>query len=1855
MLFPRLAGPTSWSRRRVRKSWPLHKVGGVTLAIAQLSVMTPHKADDSATMEAEPTNFRVLRDLPFKLQQTHGGRGRRVFDFVADFGGVGDNHTDNTAAFRKAMAAISRAAGGTLVVPAGSFRTAPIRLVSNMTLDIRRGATVAAHCNITWALDALALPGQTPWQGLTGGFINTINASDVVISGEGAIDGCGSVFWRARVDCRAGANTSNSSDCRAWMGVSAAETLQGNRPFLVRLENSQRLRLEGVQLRNSPMWTLVPLGSSDIDIVNISLFNPSGGHGVCFDPGGWDPEVPYDFDPGLNNCCAPNTDGIDVTSCKNVLIEGSRISTGDDGVCMKNRGYGYPPVAVPTSNVYVTDMDIVSASCPTRGSDGVGAFKLGTQLEGGVSEVTFADSHVGRAGYALKLDSPFGQMGYARNVTWRNIEIDEAEQAIYLNAGAVTAQPNAGATSGKSAHCNVSLQTHLSRSNCVWNQSFGCFGNGSMWAETCHALFFCNGAPGVLCGGQYQKRTICACVTTRDTMINVSTFSFIDIVGHRIGDRHEDGHGKVVAPGVNVMKAGVPSSTAHMAIGTIFQNVSLSNKWHNVTWSVNGFTGPSPIAVSPPIVLNKSAGNNENVAEGPRQKTDVDHFNWVGSPSRISKTALIPGEPYKVPAPKPAPPSPASFLPDENNLYEQAKAGGKGDPAGISFLGALVTARLCQGACNASAPCLSWTWHPNTTAMKSPKGDYRLNCFSRTTSYWQPHLQTGSGVTSGQKAVTPSAARCFLDPVWSKEQIVQQKAIKFGEAFNNATRQTQPLLLDTYEPPASDQRQLRPAFVLIHGGAFITGDRTSDGEPDVAYALATRGYFVVSIDYRLTGLYWGVGPTCNYFAGWKAPCPGTDQAATDAMEDGKAAVRFLRAKAAQWRIDATRIGVAGDSAGAITANWIGYVPEGEGHSGSPECFTRVRGHIVTHGTCSSAVRMVASISGSLRFDFWCQSIFNGKPKGCEADLIPTPAWEHVKNMNSSTQPAWLGIHGDMDTTVPYRNAVTIKAQADKVGLLSELITIKGGTHVPIAQLVDPRQPYLEQFTTFIVKAMNLTGATDECPRAASYRNDKQIECADLQSSQHVLSSYWGSHHFLRYDNRTAEPKPGLGQNLGHPALGMPALGWQMYSDRSLQLHHGAGLWLQLLGVWVDTTRVKSTAYSWRPDFVRQSGKAQLSPVWVESEVYYSDMNTVEADFNVTWRNGQAALELVGIPNPSNTYVTTHPLGRSGSTLQLGVTLSTNLTHGAGGTVAGCIAAKACTPLTLHAVVSVSASDCGNDCGNLTVKSVCASPHVVKGPQCALAKQTSHSMCVLGKTFGCFPNNKSMWVSQCRGIFACSGINDVNCPGTGPKIGGRNYCECTPPPPERSCNYSFSYKPLGPSSTSSSKASLHAKFQFVNATVMAQLLARGNVQLDEVISPPRGHSGTTAAINAWLAEAEPPSAASGLTENERITYYRSWFNYWMQIETITAGTNGENGMPMICSSKSEYGRSNALWDTAFHVMGLLHGGPNALQLARSQVLEYTRGLVQDPGGRHLPGGMSVHGGGGMQVPGILCWATLQLYYRTGSLDLLEQTYAAFADNNRYWYNTTDPDGNGLCEWSGLVSGWDNSPRWDTGPVEAVDLNSWLCLDQQTLAQMATLLHKPPAEVAGWWRAANRTAQLIQDRLWDEEAGLFFDYSTKTNSSVAVITPATFFTLLPGVATPTQARRMAAQLSNASTLRTSFPLPVISRSDKTYNASWYWRGPVWININWITIIGLQEYGLTEAAWLRKATLSLVARTDMQREYYNSVTGEGLGAENFMWTGALFVSLTNMWTPQKTVDMKLDDNHLRAEIGRPDLLTA
>lgn len=103
---------------------------------------------------------------------------------------------------------------------------------------------------------------------------------------------------------------------------------------------------------------------------------------------------------------------------------------------------------------------------------------------------------------------------------------------------------------------------------------------------------------------------------------------------------------------------------------------------------------------------------------------------------------------------------------------------------------------------------------------------------------------------------------------------------------------------------------------------------------------------------------------------------------------------------------------------------------------------------------------------------------------------------------------------------------------------------------------------------------------------------------------------------------------------------------------------------------------------------------------------------------------------------------------------------------------------------------------------------------------------------------------------------------------------------------------------------------------------------------------------------------------------------------------------------IADGRSPRCSSYALWDQAFHIIGLLHGGPAALSLATAQAMEFatcSRTALNTS-----------------TVPGVLTWAVLRLYERTLDAALLSAVYEASAKSNRFFREHYDADGNGLCE-------------------------------------------------------------------------------------------------------------------------------------------------------------------------------------------------------------------------------------------------
>jgi glycogen debranching enzyme len=85
-----------------------------------------------------------------------------------------------------------------------------------------------------------------------------------------------------------------------------------------------------------------------------------------------------------------------------------------------------------------------------------------------------------------------------------------------------------------------------------------------------------------------------------------------------------------------------------------------------------------------------------------------------------------------------------------------------------------------------------------------------------------------------------------------------------------------------------------------------------------------------------------------------------------------------------------------------------------------------------------------------------------------------------------------------------------------------------------------------------------------------------------------------------------------------------------------------------------------------------------------------------------------------------------------------------------------------------------------------------------------------------------------------------------------------------------------------------------------------------------------------------------------------------------------------------------------------------------------------------------------------------------------------------------------------------------------------------------------------------------------------------------------------------------------------------VPGYDRTAPDFDTLRYWRGPIWINVNWLLRRGMQLHGFHhEAEDLRTAMLRLVHRSG-HHEYFHPRTGEGIGAPAFSWTAALSLDL-------------------------------
>lgn len=268
---------------------------------------------------------------------------------------------------------------------------------------------------------------------------------------------------------------------------------------------------------------------------------------------------------------------------------------------------------------------------------------------------------------------------------------------------------------------------------------------------------------------------------------------------------------------------------------------------------------------------------------------------------------------------------------------------------------------------------------------------------------------------------------------------------------------------------------------------------------------------------------------------------------------------------------------------------------------------------------------------------------------------------------------------------------------------------------------------------------------------------------------------------------------------------------------------------------------------------------------------------------------------------------------------------------------------------------------------------------------------------------------------------------------------------------------------------------------------------------------------------------------------------------------------------------------------------------------------------------------------------------------------------------YWLYDMDSNKNGLSEWmSAPHTGMDNQHEragyWLDRSSEGVDLNSYLVREVRAFAKLAQLAGK--SKLAKEYEAiAQERANAIQEYLWDEESGFFYDQkvdpnkpmaaslwiATKLNtmsankSRIPVKSVAGFMPIWAGITTPAQTKRMIVEhLLNPREFWSPYPIPALAKSEQWYSTielpadnGCSWRANTWMPTNYMVYRGVKSYGYDIVATTIAQRTNELMKKAGNREYYNSETGEGVGLEPF-WGWSL---LGHFFDLEETLDVDIN----------------
>ena len=341
--------------------------------------------------------------------------GKLVFN-IKDYGAVGDGKTLETKAIQDAIEACTQAGGGTVYVPPGEYMSHTIYLKDNVFLNLDQGATL--------------MPDPEGHECYVNGFVRANNVNNIGITGKGRLYGYGPRYWlsweiksneylKAQGAIPADEQPQVFGDDRGpheqfwpkwWFMRKPYPHLNSfvNWPgHFITLFGCENVWLEDILIDRQPHTAIFPSKCKNMFIRGVRIEN--------------------------TNWRGPNTDGISIDRCQDVVISDCTIFTGDDGIVIKGYDFEIPPHDPDreiTRNITVTNC-LINSKC--------NAFKIGTETCGDFENITFSNSVI-----HSPTDEPFMKSGIAltcvdgaevRNITISNIVMKKARTPIFIRLG----------------------------------------------------------------------------------------------------------------------------------------------------------------------------------------------------------------------------------------------------------------------------------------------------------------------------------------------------------------------------------------------------------------------------------------------------------------------------------------------------------------------------------------------------------------------------------------------------------------------------------------------------------------------------------------------------------------------------------------------------------------------------------------------------------------------------------------------------------------------------------------------------------------------------------------------------------------------------------------------------------------------------------------------------------------------------------------------------------------------------------------------------------------------------------------------------------------------------------------------------------------------------------------------------------------------------------------------------------------------------------------------------------------------------------------------------------------------------